>query len=78
MITKLESLALEKVEREKLLEAEREKRALREKMKQNDNTPIHIDQRWRANKAEFESLKPYIRTLRKKKTWNEMHKDVPV
>lgn len=46
------------------------------KRTRNDNTAIEVDRRLREAKAEFELLKPYIKTIRRKKSWDEMQKEL--
>lgn len=57
---------------------EERRKALEAAWKDNENAPIEVDKRLKANKAELKALMPYIKTLRKKLTWDEMQKQKPV
>ncbi|MQU04470.1 MULTISPECIES: hypothetical protein [Pseudomonas] len=53
------------------------RKALEAAWKDNENAPIEVEKRLKANKAELKALMPYIKTLRKKLTWDEMQQQKP-
>ncbi len=57
--------------------AESKRKAIEAAWKDNENAPIEIDKRLKANKAELKALIPYIKTLRKKPLWDELQKQKP-
>lgn len=57
--------------------AEAKRKAIEAAWKENENTPIEVEKRLKANKAELKALMPYIKTLRKKPLWDEMQKQKP-
>ncbi|MFI3044485.1 hypothetical protein [Pseudomonas coronafaciens] len=69
MMNKLEILAKEQADRDRRIEEE-------VKRTKNDNTPIEVEKRLREAKAELESLKPYLKKLKRKKTWDELQKEI--
>jgi hypothetical protein len=69
MMSKLEILAKEQAYKERRIEDEA-------KRTRNDNTPIEVEKRLREAKAELESLKPYLKTLKRMKTWDELQKGI--
>lgn len=56
---------------------EERRKALEAAWKDNENAPIEVEKRLKANKAELKALMPYIKTLRKKLTWDEMQQQKP-
>ncbi|MEN4750734.1 hypothetical protein ABEH28_13305 [Pseudomonas sp. Ps21-P2] len=68
-MSKLEMLAKEQADKERRIEDEA-------KRTKNDNTPIEVEKRLREAKAELESLKPYLKTLKRMKTWDELQKEI--
>lgn len=56
---------------------EERRKALEAAWKDNENAPIEVEKRLKANKAELKALMPYIKTLRKKLTWDEMKQQKP-
>ncbi|RMS11806.1 hypothetical protein ALP72_02280 [Pseudomonas coronafaciens pv. coronafaciens] len=69
MMSKLEVLAKEREEKDRRIEEEA-------KRTKNDNAPIEIEKRLSEAKAELELLKPYLKTLKRMKTWDEMQKEI--
>lgn len=69
MMSKLEVLAKERADKDRRIEEEA-------KRTKNDNAPIEIEKRLSEAKAEFELLKPYLKTLKRKKTWDELQKEI--
>lgn len=74
MMTKLRELERAKldvdwVDPAEVTEAKR--KAVEAAWKENENAPIEVEKRLKANKAELKALMPYIKTLRKKPLWDE-------
>lgn len=67
-MSKLEELVIEQNEQKRKIEEEMQRT-------RNDNTPIEIERRLIESKAELELLKPYIKTIRRMKTWEELQKE---
>lgn len=81
MMTKLRELERAKldadwVDPEEATESKR--KAIEAAWKDNENAPIEVEKRLKANKAELKALMPYIKTLRKKPLWDELQKQKPV
>ncbi|RMV76435.1 hypothetical protein ALP05_00672 [Pseudomonas caricapapayae] len=68
-MSKLQTLADEAKLKQKKLDDE----ALKTK---NDNAPIEIERRLREAKAELETLKPYLKTMRRLPLWDELQKSL--
>lgn len=68
-MSKLERLAEEAAIKQKKLDDEAVKT-------RNDNAPIEIEKRLREAKAELETLKPYLKTLKRKPYWDEWQKSL--
>lgn len=80
MMTKLRELERAKLDADWIDPAEvteAKRKALEAAWKDNENAPIEVEKRLRANKAELKALMPYIKTLRKKPLWDEMQKRKP-
>lgn len=80
MMTKLRELERAKldvdwVDPAEVTEAKR--KAVEAAWKENENAPIEVEKRLKANKAELKALMPYIKTLRKKPLWDELQKQKP-
>lgn len=80
MMTKLKELERAKLDADwvdpsEVTEAKR--KAIEAAWKDNENAPIEVEKRLKANKAELKALMPYIKTLRKKPLWDEMQKQKP-
>ena len=81
MMTKLRELERAKHEADwidpaEVIEAKR--KAIETAWKENENAPIEVEKRLKANKAELKALMPYIKTLRKKPLWDELQKQKPI
>lgn len=80
MMTKLRELERAKLDADRVDPAEAtesKRKAIEAAWKDNENAPIEVDKRLKANKAELKALMPYIKTLRKKPLWDEMQKHKP-
>lgn len=77
MVTKLRELERAKLDADWVDPAEAtesKRKAIEAAWKDNENAPIEVDKRLKANKAELKVLMPYIKTLRKKPLWDELQK----
>lgn len=80
MMTKLRELERAKLDADWVDPAqvtEAKRKAVEAAWKENENAPIEVDKRLKANKAELKALMPYIKTLRKKPLWDEIQKQKP-
>ncbi|KTC62393.1 hypothetical protein [Pseudomonas savastanoi] len=80
MMTKLRELERAKLDADWVDPAEAaqsKRKAIEAAWKDNENAPIEVDKRLKANKAELKALMPYIKTLRKKPLWDELQKQKP-
>ncbi|ARA80319.1 MULTISPECIES: hypothetical protein [Pseudomonas syringae group] len=80
MMTKLRELERAKLDADWIDPAqvtEAKRKAVEAAWKENENAPIEVEKRLKANKAELKALMPYIKTLRKKPLWDEMQKQRP-
>lgn len=64
-MSKLEKLAKEKIAKQKMIDDEAA-----------NNIPIEVEKRLREAKAELETLKPYLKTLKRKPYWDEWQKSL--
>jgi hypothetical protein len=77
MMTKLRKLERAKLDADLVDPAEvteAKRKAIEAAWEDNENAPIEVDKRLKANKAELKVLMPYIKTLRKKPLWDELQK----
>lgn len=74
MITKLEKIAYEFRLKEQQIEKDKEEAKIKAKKEADERVPITINQNYEKAKAEYKKLQPFLKTLKRLPTWDELQK----
>ena len=75
MITKLEKIAYEFRLKEQQIEKDKEEARIKAKREADERVPITINQNYEKAKLEMKRLRPFLNTLKRLPTWDELQKE---
>ncbi len=75
MITKLEKIAYEFRLKEQQIEKDKEEARIKAKKEADERVPITINQNYEKALLEMKKLRPFLKSLRKLPTWDELQKE---
>jgi len=75
MITKLEKIAYEFRLKEQQIEKDKEEARIKAKREADERVPITINQNYEKALLEMKKLRPFLKSLRKLPTWDELQKE---
>ena len=75
MITKLEKIAYEFRLKDQQIEKDKEEARIKAKREADERVPITINQNYEKSKLEMKRLRPFLKSLRKLPTWDELQKE---
>ena len=75
MITKLEKIAYEFRLKEQQIEKDKEEARIKAKREADERVPITINQNYEKAQLEMKRLRPFLKSLRKLPTWDELQKE---
>lgn len=74
MITKLEKIAHEFRLKEQQIEKDKEEARVKAKKEADERVPITINQNYEKALLEMKKLRPFLKTLKRLPTWDELQK----
>ena len=75
MMTKLERIAYESRLRQEQIEKDKEEARIKAKKEADERVPITINQNYEKALLEMKKLRPFLKSLRKLPTWDELQKE---
>ena len=75
MMTKLERIAYESRLKQKQIEKDKEEVRIKAKKEADERVPITINQNYEKALLEMKKLRPFLKSLRKLPTWDELQKE---
>ncbi|MGQ8918818.1 hypothetical protein ACUUYP_15500 [Pseudomonas lundensis] len=75
MMTKLERIAYESRLKQKQIEKDKEEARIKAKKEADERVPITINQNYEKALLEMKKLRPFLKSLRKLPTWDELQKE---
>ena len=74
-MTKLERIAYESRLKQKQIEKDKEEARIKAKKEADERVPITINQNYEKALLEMKKLRPFLKSLRKLPTWDELQKE---
>lgn len=74
MMTKLERIAYESRLKQEQIEKDKEEARVKAKKEADERVPITINQNYEKALLEMKKLRPFLKSLRKLPTWDELQK----
>ena len=75
MMTKLERIAYESRLKQVQIEKDKEEARIKAKREADERVPITINQNYEKAKLEIKRLRPFLNTLKRLPTWDELQKE---
>ena len=75
MMTKLERIAYESRLKQEQIEKDKEEARIKAKKEADERIPITINQNYEKALLEMKKLRPFLKSLRKLPTWDELQKE---
>ena len=75
MMTKLERIAYESRLKQEQAEKDKEEARVNAKKEADERIPITINQNYEKAKLEMKRLRPFLKTLKRLPTWDELQKE---
>ena len=75
MMTKLERIAYESRLKQEQIEKDKEDARIKAKKEADERIPITINQNYEKALLEMKKLRPFLKSLRKLPTWDELQKE---
>ena len=75
MMTKLERIAYESRLKQEQIEKDKEEARIKAKKEADERVPITINQNYEKSLLEMKKLRPFLKSLRKLPTWDELQKE---
>lgn len=75
MMTKLERIAYESRLKQVQIEKDKEEARIKAKKEADERVPITINQNYEKALLEMKKLRPFLKSLRKLPTWDELQKE---
>ncbi|AOA06649.1 hypothetical protein [Pseudomonas sp. TMW 2.1634] len=75
MMTKLERIAYESRLKQEQYEKDKEDARIKAKKEADERVPITINQNYEKAQLEMKKLRPFLKSLRKLPTWDELQKE---
>lgn len=75
MMTKLERIAYESRLKQVQIEKDKEEARIKAKREADERVPITINQNYEKALLEMKKLRPFLKSLRKLPTWDELQKE---
>ncbi|MQT34257.1 hypothetical protein [Pseudomonas helleri] len=75
MMTKLERIAYESRLKQEQIEKDKEEARIKAKKEADERVPITINQNYEKALLEMKKLRPFLKSLRKLPTWDELQKE---
>ena len=75
MMTKLERIAYESRLKQEQIEKDKEEARIKAKREADERVPITINQNYEKALLEMKKLRPFLKSLRKLPTWDELQKE---
>ena len=75
MMTKLERIAYESRLKQEQIEKDKEEARVKAKKEADERVPITINQNYEKALLEMKKLRPFLKSLRKLPTWDELQKE---
>lgn len=75
MMTKLERIAYESRLKQKQIEKDKEEARIKAKKEADERVPITINQNYEKALLEMKKIRPFLKSLRKLPTWDELQKE---
>ena len=75
MMTKLERIAYESRLKQEQAEKDKEEARIKAKKEADERVPITINQNYEKDLLEMKKLRPFLKSLRKLPTWDELQKE---
>lgn len=75
MMTKLERIAYESRLKQVQIEKDKEEARIKAKREADERVPITINQNYEKAKLEMKRLRPFLNTLKRLPTWDELQKE---
>lgn len=75
MMTKLERIAYESRLKQEQAEKDKEEARIKAKKEADERVPITINQNYEKSLLEMKKLRPFLKSLRKLPTWDELQKE---
>ena len=74
-MTKLERIAYESRLKQEQIEKDKEEARIKAKKEADERVPITINQNYEKSLLEMKKLRPFLKSLRKLPTWDELQKE---